>query len=1346
MKKLNRKTQRAIMKLSLLITSLLLIFTNLFAQDYLKTQQLHEELLIREQTPFTEGQVELFNHGGFVWQRHYGENEYYITARSYRGSMPQGHHQSGRKALEDQQFIVAEVFLDETSRPMLESLSFVVPGYCTDGYINVCIQKCDFDWVKENGGIIEELSSYGSETYPGHNTGGGRTTDILFEEGFEVNPVPSVDWAVGDNNAGSGEDTWGDVGCESNSGSRSAWCAGTSSSQNPCDVYDNDMEAFMEKVNPVTDLSSYENLTFAFYVNYATPGSSDIFTWDYNNGSGWTNIGLTWFGNSGGWIPESVNLTGVWNEFRMRFRFESDGSGTDNGVYVDDILFSGDYVAPPILCAYPDTIYLGVHHSGYSYSEEFTVENCGEETLNGNITEDATWISTINPDNFSLEMGDTVHVTVAGDFPPASTGMFSTYIQITSNGGNDSVYIYGEASDEPILCVDPLEIDLGTHSPGFAFMEDFTVENCNVGTLTGNISAIAGWISNLSPTSFSLTAGQTELISVDGNFPSMPGYFETFINITSNGGNEQVHLYGIVELDPVLCAAPDSIYLGTHAPEYSYTSEFKVGNCGGGTLTGTVTESADWISTLNPDSFTVAGGDSVMVTFGGDFPAVSGPFSTYIQIMSDGGDDSIYVSGVVELPPALCVTPTSIDLGTNSAGFSFNESFTVENCGEDTLAGDIFENVAWITTLAPDTFELGPFANTQVTVAGDFPSAVGPFFTYIQITSNGGNDSVHIFGIVEEVPQLCVDPVEVNLGVHPPGYSFVDTIEVENCGQGTLTGTLTTDAAFITSINPDEFSLLEDETLEITFAGDFPSVTGYFSSYIYVESNGGFQQVFVFGTVEEEPELCVSPAQVNLGTHLAGYVFEETFTVSNCGEGTLTGNLSAIASWITNLTPVSFELGAEEDSIITVGGEFPETPGYFESYIDIVTNTGTTQLLIFGTVGMGPAICVEPMEIDLGTHIPGFPINNNFLVESCGEEVLTGNIAAIASWISNITPTSFELAGGETTTIVVTGEFPSNPGFFEAFIDVTSNAGNEQVRIFGTVSVQPSQCLAPNEIDLGTIASKTAISETFSIENCGGGFLLGNATENANFILSLTPSAFNLASGASQSITITGVAPDENGYFESYININSNAGFDQVYIHGEVNSEPQACLTPENMDLGIRQAAEEFIEILTVRNCGGAQLIGNLTENADWINNMVPSAFVLDPAEEIDITISGIFPNDTGTFESWISITSNAGFQQLRIYGMAEPNSIDELLNESNIAIYPNPVSGVMTIEALDQQNSITEFYIFSTTGERYYTDAYSELNNNRVTVDTRLLPNGLYIIRIVTEEGFAYRKFIKVD
>lgn len=86
------------------------------------------------------------------------------------------------------------------------------------------------------------------------------------------------------------------------------------------------------------------------------------------------------------------------------------------------------------------------------------------------------------------------------------------------------------------------------------------------------------------------------------------------------------------------------------------------------------------------------------------------------------------------------------------------------------------------------------------------------------------------------------------------------------------------------------------------------------------------------------------------------------------------------------------------------------------------------------------------------------------------------------------------------------------------------------------------------------------------------------------------------------------------------------------------------------------------------------------------------------------------------------------------MYVPTSPLSIVEL-DQRPLTYYPNPVSDVLTITS-EQQGTLE---MYNAAGRRIFTTTF----NNEAIVNTSALPNGLYILRLRTEQGLQTARII---
>ena len=77
---------------------------------------------------------------------------------------------------------------------------------------------------------------------------------------------------------------------------------------------------------------------------------------------------------------------------------------------------------------------------------------------------------------------------------------------------------------------------------------------------------------------------------------------------------------------------------------------------------------------------------------------------------------------------------------------------------------------------------------------------------------------------------------------------------------------------------------------------------------------------------------------------------------------------------------------------------------------------------------------------------------------------------------------------------------------------------------------------------------------------------------------------------------------------------------------------------------------------------------------------------------------------------------------------------------KAGITMYPNPVIDTLFIKG-DKASSINQVYINSLQGKTLYKATVENLD---LGIDVSTLPNGLYIITLVTDAGTVLEKFVK--
>jgi PKD repeat protein len=260
--------------------------------------------------------------------------------------------------------------------------------------------------------------------------------------------------------------------------------------------------------------------------------------WDFGDGSN-TNTALTSFThtyNAAGTNTVMLTVTGP--------------VGTNTQTRSAYIVVTNP---PPLLSISPTNLNFGTLIVGQVSTQNFQVVNSGGLTLTGNVTTTLPFaIQSGSP--FSVAPGQTGQVQVS--FSPLSSGSFSNLAVFTSNGGNSTNAVTGNALTAPQLSVSPASLNYGTIAVGSNAQSSFVVTNLGGVALTNGVATVnAGPFSILSGTPFNLPGfGVTNLVV---RFtPASAGNFTNTVTITTgNGGNSTNTVTGTGAVVPVAAFA-----------------------------------------------------------------------------------------------------------------------------------------------------------------------------------------------------------------------------------------------------------------------------------------------------------------------------------------------------------------------------------------------------------------------------------------------------------------------------------------------------------------------------------------------------------------------------------------------------------------------------------------------------------------------------------------------------------------------------------------------------------------------------------------------------------------------
>jgi formylglycine-generating enzyme required for sulfatase activity len=295
-------------------------------------------LRANEQKPLTTAHSEAVNIDGVIWQRLYGERNYFLAPivenpELYLTRTGDSEYQSDQDS--EGRFLFAEIDLNNEVINYLRDISIFVPEYA-DPKLTIFVPRCDYEYLLQREDRVS-LIDYGVDQ-PGERqvqewNCSERETEIWYE-GWET---PSFPYYTADLDPYCGYVYWDVVSCLSHTGSHSVWSAGwpdadCTYSDSYCNM--NSVIALLDCI----DTYGYRIFQFSYSIWY------DLHIYGFGgfgfstNGFDWTIAPQYFAGNSGENWENYVSNYHFFSSFCWYF-FQHTSIQCE-GMYLDDMRLS----------------------------------------------------------------------------------------------------------------------------------------------------------------------------------------------------------------------------------------------------------------------------------------------------------------------------------------------------------------------------------------------------------------------------------------------------------------------------------------------------------------------------------------------------------------------------------------------------------------------------------------------------------------------------------------------------------------------------------------------------------------------------------------------------------------------------------------------------------------------------------------------------------------------------------------------------------------------------------------------------------------------------------------------
>ncbi|NLE59220.1 MAG: hypothetical protein GX616_12725 [Planctomycetes bacterium] len=372
----------------------------------------------------------------------------------------------------------------------------------------------------------------------------------------------------------------------------------------------------------------------------------------------------------------------------------------------------------------------------------------------------------------------------------------------------------------------------------------------------------------------------------------------------------------------------------------------------------------------------------------------------------------------------------------------------------------IYKNDTWTTPAgwAGQMSQTAPVVNVGSFVSADNVATIVLKTGNIVGPTTGAQFDDIVIG--PAAPTIGCSPTTLTPSCQQGSNAASQTFAVQNTGTGTLSYSISDDAAWLSCSPSSGTSTGEADTITVTYATSGLTAGTYYAS-ISVSDSGATnspQTVDVTLTVSPPPPTITrSPATLSPSCWKGSNATSQTFTVQNTGGGTLNYSISDNQTWLS-VTPASGTSTGEADTITVNYATSSLSAGTHNATITIsdpaATNNPQT-IAVTLTVTARPTITRSPATLTPSCSQGSNASSQTFTVQNTGGSTLSYSITDNQTWLS-VTPTS-GTSTGEVDTITVNYTTSGlAAGTYYATITISdANATNNPQTIAVTLTVNP---------------------------------------------------------------------------------------------------------------------------------------------------------------------------------------------------------------------------------------------------------------------------------------------------
>lgn len=304
-----------------------------------------------------------------------------------------------------------------------------------------------------------------------------------------------------------------------------------------------------------------------------------------------------------------------------------------------------------------------------------------------------------------------------------------------------------------------------------------------------------------------------------------------------------------------------------------------------------------------------------------------------------------------------------------------------------------------------------------------------------------------------------------------------------------------------------------------------------------------------------------------------------------------------------------------------------------------------------------------------------------------------------------------------------------------------ANVGNYEVKLvvtnqFGSDSITKSNFITVQVVDTSGTSIAVPIADfTYSADTIQVGTSVTFTDISSN-----TPSSWSWSLGgaspsaaSTQNVTVT---YNVVGTYDVILGASNSAGLDietkqDLIVVVDTTKGPEVAFTSDRTNVS-PGGTIDFTDLSTNNPTSWSWVFEGGAPSTSNAQHPSSIRYSTDGIYDVSLTVTNIYGTDSETKVDHITVA-------------VLTNVEGEI--ESSLLIFPNPSNGMMTVEFATKKANEGVLEVYNMTGQKVYSENLRFVNHSvKTRIDLSELPNGVYTISLMSDEGVSFREKVIIE